>query len=132
MNRLIASALAAGIQTAYQSRCDALVIERDGRVMGAVLSTLEGERYVRARRGVILTAGGFIYNDAMLARYAPGAAPLRLEGRDRDRRRARDPARARGGRRGDPDGRGRRQHGDLSAQSAARRDLRQCATGSAS
>ena len=71
MNCLIAKALDAGIQTAYQSRCDALVIEGDGRVVGAVLSTLEGERTVRARKGVILTAGGFIYNDAMLARYAP-------------------------------------------------------------
>jgi len=71
MNKLIASALAAGARPAYQSRCDALVIERDGRVAGAVLSTLEGERVVRARRGVVLTAGGFIFNDTMLDRYAP-------------------------------------------------------------
>ena len=71
MNRLIASALAAGARAAHQSRCDALVIERDGRVVGAGLSTLEGERCVRARRAVILTAGGFIFNDAMLGRYAP-------------------------------------------------------------
>ncbi|MEZ4331507.1 MAG: FAD-dependent oxidoreductase [Myxococcota bacterium] len=71
MNKLIASATAAGIRTSWQSRCDALVIERDGRVIGAVLSTLEGERLVRARKGVVLTAGGFVYNDAMLARYAP-------------------------------------------------------------
>src|SRR5690606_28158387 len=47
------------------------VTERDGRVVGAVLSTLEGERNVRARRGDVLTAGGFVFNDAMLARYAP-------------------------------------------------------------
>ena len=71
MNRLIASALSAGARTALQSRCAQLVLERDGRVVGAVLSTLEGERTVRARKGVVLTAGGFIYNDAMLARYAP-------------------------------------------------------------
>lgn len=74
MNKLIASALGAGVKTAYQSRCDALVLERDGRVVGAVLSTLEGERTVRARKGVVLTAGGFIYNEAMLARYAPALA----------------------------------------------------------
>jgi succinate dehydrogenase/fumarate reductase flavoprotein subunit len=71
MNCLIASAEKAGVRTAYQSRCDALVTGSDGRVLGAVLSTLEGERTVRARKGVILTAGGFIYNDAMLERYAP-------------------------------------------------------------
>ncbi|MCA9506045.1 MAG: FAD-dependent oxidoreductase [Myxococcales bacterium] len=71
MNKLIAAALGAGIETAYQSRCDALVQARDGSVLGCVLTTLEGERCVRALRGVILTAGGFIWNDAMLARYAP-------------------------------------------------------------
>ncbi|MFO0688134.1 MAG: FAD-dependent oxidoreductase [Myxococcota bacterium] len=74
MNKLIAAALGAGVKTAYQSRCDALVLERDGRVVGAVLSTLEGEKTVRARRGVVLTAGGFIYNEAMLARHAPALA----------------------------------------------------------
>ncbi|MFK7897052.1 MAG: FAD-dependent oxidoreductase, partial [Myxococcota bacterium] len=71
MNTLIASAERAGVKTQYQSRCDALVTASDGRVVGAVLSTLEGERFVRARKGVILTSGGFIYNDAMLERYAP-------------------------------------------------------------
>jgi len=74
MNKLIASALAAGIRTAFQSRCTALVLERDGRVAGAVLATLEGERTVRARRGVVLTAGGFIYDEAMLRRHAPQLA----------------------------------------------------------
>lgn len=71
MNRLIARAISAGIDTAWQSRCDALVVERDGRVVGAAVSTLDGERTVRARLGVVLTAGGFVFNDAMLARYAP-------------------------------------------------------------
>ena len=36
-------------------------------VVGAIASTLEGEQRIRARKGVILTAGGFIYNDEMLA-----------------------------------------------------------------
>ena len=71
MQRLIAAAEGAGVDTWNQSRCDALVVASDGRVVGAVISSLEGERLVRAKRGVVLTAGGFIYNDEMVARYAP-------------------------------------------------------------
>jgi 3-oxo-5alpha-steroid 4-dehydrogenase len=71
MNKLIAAATAVGVETAFQSHCDALVIASDGRVVGAVARTLEGEQRIRAKKGVILTAGGFIYNDAMLERYAP-------------------------------------------------------------
>ena len=71
MNHLIAAAMGAGIETTFNSRCDALVLASDGRVVGAVLSTLDGERCVRTKKAVILTAGGFIFNDAMLERYAP-------------------------------------------------------------
>ncbi|MCP4907819.1 MAG: FAD-dependent oxidoreductase [bacterium] len=71
MNKLIESADAIGVESAFQSRCDALVIARDGRVVGAIATTLSGETRIRARKGVILTAGGFIYNDEMLERYAP-------------------------------------------------------------
>jgi 3-oxo-5alpha-steroid 4-dehydrogenase len=71
MNKLIAAADAVGVEPAFQARCDALVLASDGRVVGAIASTLEGEQRIRARKGVILTAGGFIYNDEMLVRYAP-------------------------------------------------------------
>jgi 3-oxo-5alpha-steroid 4-dehydrogenase len=79
MQCLIASAEKAGVQTQLQSRCDALVLESDGTVSGARVSTLEGERFVRARKGVILTAGGFIYNQDMLDRYAPRLATCRAK-----------------------------------------------------
>jgi succinate dehydrogenase/fumarate reductase flavoprotein subunit len=36
-----------------------------------VARTHAGERAVRARRGVVLATGGFIHDDAMLARHAP-------------------------------------------------------------
>ena len=49
-----------------------LVVE-DGRVAGAVVQTPEGRRRIRARRGVLLAAGGFEHNDEMRARYGvPG------------------------------------------------------------
>ena len=71
MNKLIAKASDLGVRTAYQSRVDSLVQGSDGSVIGAIATTLEGEQRIRARKGVILTAGGFIWNDDMLQRYAP-------------------------------------------------------------
>jgi 3-oxo-5alpha-steroid 4-dehydrogenase len=56
---------------AANHRCVALVREADGQVSGAVAESFGAERVIRARRGVILTTGGFINNDAMLAAHAP-------------------------------------------------------------
>ncbi len=51
-----------------------LVVE-DGRVVGAIVDTGGGRSAIRARRGVLLAAGGFEHNDAMRARYGvPGAS----------------------------------------------------------
>ena len=71
MRQLVAAAEAAGVETRVQHRCKALVTASDGRVIGAVVQTPEGELAIRARGGVILTAGGFIYNREMVAQYAP-------------------------------------------------------------
>lgn len=49
----------------------ALVQERDGRIVGVQADTFGESRSIRARRGVVLTTGGFIQNDAMLAAHAP-------------------------------------------------------------
>ncbi len=77
MRHLVAAAESAGIRSRVQSRCDALVLARDGRVVGAVASTLEGQRAFRARGGVVLAAGGFIYDQAMVDRFAPALARCR-------------------------------------------------------
>jgi 3-oxo-5alpha-steroid 4-dehydrogenase len=71
MNHLVESAARAGVETRTQSCCEALVTASDGRVLGVVSRSPEGQQKIRARRGVILTTGGFIYNDDMLASYAP-------------------------------------------------------------
>jgi 3-oxo-5alpha-steroid 4-dehydrogenase len=50
---------------------DRLVAARDGRVVG-VVATVDGTRsIVRARRGVVLAAGGFTFNRAMVERHCP-------------------------------------------------------------
>ena len=71
MQKLLAAVAASGARQMTGARCASLVLAADGRVVGAVARTLAGERAVRARRGVVLTTGGFIHDDGMLARHAP-------------------------------------------------------------
>ena len=59
------------VRVQFNTGAERLVIDESGRVVG-----IEGRREgvtvrIRARRGVILTTGGFIYNDEMLAEYSP-------------------------------------------------------------
>ncbi len=71
MRTLLGAAERRGVQLQSGARTDRLVRAADGRVVG-VVARLDGDDVcVRARRGVVLSAGGFIWNDAMLARYAP-------------------------------------------------------------
>jgi 3-oxo-5alpha-steroid 4-dehydrogenase len=70
MQKLAEAAIGVGADVSYDTRVERLVVD-DGRVVGAV-ATRYGERVaVKARRGVVLTAGGFIWNDEMLRRHAP-------------------------------------------------------------
>lgn len=76
MRHLVASArLHATLQC--DARCASLVVADDGRVTGAV-AVVSGEPFhVRARHGVILTTGGFLWNDAMVERHIPILARCR-------------------------------------------------------
>ncbi len=49
----------------------ASLIEEDGRVVGAVVTTPEGPRRVDARLGVVLATGGFPHSPALRAEFAP-------------------------------------------------------------
>jgi 3-oxo-5alpha-steroid 4-dehydrogenase len=53
-------------------RVDRLIVD-DGEVVGVQARIDDEDRAIRARGGVVLTAGGFVYNDAMLAHYCPPA-----------------------------------------------------------
>jgi len=71
MECLLRGTLEAGAEVLNDCRVDRLVQREDGRVVG-VAAMRAGERiFVKARRGVVLCAGGFVMNDAMLARHAP-------------------------------------------------------------
>ena len=54
------------------TRAEALVVD-DGEVIGVQVRTDEGTRAIRARGGVVLAAGGFISNEAMVAEQCPSA-----------------------------------------------------------
>jgi len=69
-----------------ESRVQTLIRDPDGRVVG-VVAKIDGEEIaIRARRGVVLTTGGFIMNRAMVEHYAPDLAqckyPIGSEGCD--------------------------------------------------
>jgi 3-oxo-5alpha-steroid 4-dehydrogenase len=78
MQKLCAAVDASTARVAANHRCVALVQEPDGSVVGAVAESFGHERTIRARGGVILTTGGFILNDEMIAAYQPLAARCEL------------------------------------------------------
>ena len=59
-----------GVDFHFQSPAVALVQDDGGRIVGVVVNEdYETERYIRADRAVILTAGGFCNNKALLDKY---------------------------------------------------------------
>ncbi len=71
METLCAKALELGATAHLNARALALVVDRNDAVHGIVVR-IDGEpRTVRAHRGVVLCAGGFICNEAMVRTYAP-------------------------------------------------------------
>ena len=70
MKTLAEACMAAGVDVSYDTRVTSLVVD-EGRVVGVVAQSYGTESVFLARRGVVLTAGGFIWNDDMLRRHAP-------------------------------------------------------------
>ena len=59
------------IDVRYNTRVFALISDEVGRVHGLVARNDGEPRYARARKGVVLCAGGFIMNREMVRRHAP-------------------------------------------------------------
>lgn len=60
-----------GIRVEYECRALTLIVDPTGAVQGVVVRMNQRELAVRARRGVILCAGGFNMNQEMVRKYAP-------------------------------------------------------------
>ncbi|MCK9987058.1 MAG: 3-oxo-5alpha-steroid 4-dehydrogenase [Azoarcus sp.] len=71
MEALLARCAAEGIRAAYDSQVTGLVMDADGRVVGVRVKRSGEEIHLRARRGVILSTGGFNLNRDMLEEYVP-------------------------------------------------------------
>jgi len=71
MQKVLAAVERRPLRVVCDVRVETLVQEDAGRVVGVVVAAAGDERVVRARRGVILSAGGFIENKAMVAKHAP-------------------------------------------------------------
>ncbi|MFQ5697512.1 MAG: FAD-dependent oxidoreductase [Myxococcota bacterium] len=67
-----------GVRVWYDARALTLIVGDDGAVHGLVVRIDGEERNVRARKGVLLCAGGFAMNPAMVERYCPRLASGRL------------------------------------------------------
>lgn len=62
------------IQVHYEARVLTLITDEKRQVHGLVVRMNQQEFTVRARKGVILCAGGFVMNKAMLEKYIPRVA----------------------------------------------------------
>jgi len=71
MRILNAAAETAGADVLYDCRARRLVQNAAGRVVGLIARRDNRDMTIRAERAVILCAGGFINNDAMLRKHAP-------------------------------------------------------------
>ena len=71
MEKLIASATAKGVRIRCDARALTAIVDEAGAVAGVVARIDGEERNIRARRGVVLCAGGFIMNNEMVQRHAP-------------------------------------------------------------
>lgn len=71
MDVLARQVVAAGVQVCYDARAVALIAAGGREVHGVVLRIDGQPRYARARRAVLLCAGGFVMNREMVRRHAP-------------------------------------------------------------
>jgi 3-oxo-5alpha-steroid 4-dehydrogenase len=72
MQKVLEAVARQRIRVEPDTRVETLVQEEsEGRVVGVVARRAGEELRVRARRGVVLAAGGFVMNDRMLLRHAP-------------------------------------------------------------
>ncbi len=71
MRSLVAAVGRTGTRVQSDTLVETVVVDDARRVVGVVVKADGRERLIGARRGVILTAGGFINNRPMVERYAP-------------------------------------------------------------
>jgi 3-oxo-5alpha-steroid 4-dehydrogenase len=84
MRHLSATAEGRGTTVRPDSRVTQVVVDPDGGVTGVIGRSFGEEFALRARKGVVLSSGGFAANTDMVARHAPAVAGQMLLGTDGD------------------------------------------------
>jgi succinate dehydrogenase/fumarate reductase flavoprotein subunit len=74
MQRMLAAVAQHPVRLETDVRAERLVVAGDGRIVGVAARRAGADYFARARRGVVLAAGGFIFDDAMLRLHAPALA----------------------------------------------------------
>lgn len=74
MQKLTDRATKLGVRFQHDANVRNLLVDDSGRVVGVRYTHFKEERFVRARRAVVLAAGGFAMNQAMLEEYCPRLA----------------------------------------------------------
>ena len=74
VNRLAATAEGLGARIEYDTHVTNLVVDASGCVVGVRSVVFGEERFISARRGVVLAAGAFSMNKEMVAEYCPSLA----------------------------------------------------------
>lgn len=86
MEALLARVSEAGIRARYDSQVTALVVDAEGHVVGLRSREAGVQVHIRARRGVILSTGGFNLNREMLEEFVPAvtgnSVPLGIPNND--------------------------------------------------
>jgi 3-oxo-5alpha-steroid 4-dehydrogenase len=86
LKAMIKSATASGMNVRFDTGVERLIVDSAGAVVGVDARSFGTPVRVRARRGVVLASGGFVYDDAMLSEHVPtmaiGAAKLGHGGQD--------------------------------------------------
>lgn len=76
MGVLLDKVAAAGVDCWYDSRLLGLIRDDGGRICGVVAKVDNRPHYILARRGVVLTTGGFIMNEHMTSQHIPDLAAI--------------------------------------------------------
>jgi len=75
VGRLFYSLKKRNVPVLFESPIAEFVRDQDGTVLGAVLATAEGEKRIRARKGVVLATGGFAHNPKYREAFMPQPTP---------------------------------------------------------
>ncbi len=71
MDALMQHVVEAGVRLEMDTRAVALLRDGEGRIRGVIARSNNREIAIEARKGVLLTAGGFVMNDEMTSTYMP-------------------------------------------------------------